>query len=1054
MSEPLLSMNDSIANSADPEFDVFLSHNSKEKPTVKRIAEKLRRAGIKPWLDIWHLPDGGDWQTGLANGLRASSACAVFIGRHDVGDWQRLEQQFATDRMAKDRAFRVFLVLLPGLPDPFDTGTLPPFLTLRNWVDLRKGIEDARAFQSLINAIKGVPSDSERSPEPRNDICPYRGLQTFDEEHAEFFFGRDGDIQRLVEKLKGTRFLAVLGPSGSGKSSLVRAGLIPAIRKGQLSDSAAWPIQVFTPTAHPLTQLAANLLRLYPQGTMNEVLNRMLADERTLHLDVARAMADRKSDERAVFVIDQFEEFFTLCPNDTERAKFSASLQQASLPQTERQEDESEHVKFLRNLLYAAFVPGGRTVVVLTLRADFYQKCAAYPFLSARLAEQQFLVSPMSLNNLRQTIEEPAWLVGLEFEAGLVATILDDVENQPGALPLLEHALLELWKLRRGGMLTLEGYRESGRVAHAIATRAETIFKSFKKEQQEIMRRVMLRLTQPGENTEDTRRRAAMSELVTRSEESVAVESVVKELTDAHLLLTSKDEQTDEPLVEVAHEALIRGWPRLRQWLDEDRAGLLVHRRLTDAVQEWRRLGKNDSVLYRGPVLALAVEWQNRNEGMCSAIEREFLQASRARQTEERRKAESRWRLGEFINAGVVLAFLIIGGVAFFFYYRAKDRAEEVDQHRAQAEDVINERLRLERSVEDTSPYFQAILRGHSDEVNTANFSPDGKLIVTASDDGSVKLWNEAGHSLDTFFVERNSIFKGRPTATFAANGKYIVAANYNTLSIWDAASGSLVDAITCEPTVDGKRFDFNPVAPAWACSHDGRCIVTDKPLLVDKEISVSMWHLFAKPYLGRGFRDNPRGAAFSPDGNRIATLSGNWVRVWTAPHATDMELGKFPEFSNDALREELSWLDRQKAPEKISEFSVGPTNSVAVSPDGHLITTNSVAFSPDSKRIITASSDKAAYIWQASNGQRLAELCGHTRSVNSAAYSPDGKFIVTASDDGTARVWDANNGRSLNVLYGHIGRVYSAVFSPAGKYIATASADGTARIWKHPASH
>lgn len=644
MSEPLLSMNDSIANSADPEFDVFLSHNSKEKPTVKRIAEKLRCAGIKPWLDIWHLPDGGDWQTGLANGLRASSACAVFIGRHDVGDWQRLEQQFATDRMAKDRAFRVFLVLLPGLPDPFDTGTLPPFLTLRNWVDLRKGIEDARAFQSLINAIKGVPSDSERSPEPRNDICPYRGLQTFDEEHAEFFFGRDGDIQRLVEKLKGTRFLAVLGPSGSGKSSLVRAGLIPAIRKGQLSDSAAWPIQVFTPTAHPLTQLAANLLRLYPQGTMNEVLNRMLADERTLHLDVARAMADRKSDERAVFVIDQFEEFFTLCPNDTERTKFSASLQQASLPQTERQEDESEHVKFLRNLLYAAFVPGGRTVVVLTLRADFYQKCAAYPFLSARLAEQQFLVSPMDSDGLRQAIEEPAWHVGLELEAGLAATILDDVSNRPGSLPLLEHALLELWKLRRGGMLTLEAYRKTDRVEGAIAKSADSIYESLTPERQVIVRRILIRLTQFGEGTEDTRRRATMSELITYSDESEAVERAVKELADAHLLTTSKDEQTDKPWIEVSHEALIQGWPRLRDWIEADRIGWQLHRRLTEAAQDWERMGKDESGLYRGARLAKAIEWREQSNPALNLLEKEFLDRSLAQQVKEKKETEERQR--------------------------------------------------------------------------------------------------------------------------------------------------------------------------------------------------------------------------------------------------------------------------------------------------------------------------------------------------------------------------------------------------------------------------
>jgi hypothetical protein len=245
-------------------FDVFLSHNSQDKPAVKRIAERLKREGIEPWLDIWCLTPGGDWQDELAQGLRVSSACAVFVGPHGIGDWERLEFNLATDRMAKDRTFRVFLVLLPGLREPFDTSTLPPFLSTRTWVDLRKGIFDSRGFQLLINAVKGLAPGPEIPIELRTDLCPYRGLQAFDENHAEFFFGREADVQRLLEKLKSTRFLAVLGPSGNGKSSLVRAGLLPTLRKGSLPGSDTWAMRVFTPGARPLTTLAANYVRLYP----------------------------------------------------------------------------------------------------------------------------------------------------------------------------------------------------------------------------------------------------------------------------------------------------------------------------------------------------------------------------------------------------------------------------------------------------------------------------------------------------------------------------------------------------------------------------------------------------------------------------------------------------------------------------------------------------------------------------------------------------------------------------------------------------------------------
>src|ERR1044072_659148 len=241
-----------LVETSHQRFDVFLSHNSREKPVVERLAEKLKREGVEPWLDKLCLTPAGDWQNELGQGLQASAACAVFVGPHGVGSWEDLEYKLAVDRMAKDRAFRVFLVLLPGLPEPFDTSQLPPFLSTRTWVDLRKGVEDARSFQSLVHAIKGLPLGPERPIEARDDVCPYRGLQPFDEEYAELFFGREGDIQRLVEKLKTTRFLAVLRASGSGKSSLVRAGVVPRLKKGVLPESDTWTIRVFTPGAHPL----------------------------------------------------------------------------------------------------------------------------------------------------------------------------------------------------------------------------------------------------------------------------------------------------------------------------------------------------------------------------------------------------------------------------------------------------------------------------------------------------------------------------------------------------------------------------------------------------------------------------------------------------------------------------------------------------------------------------------------------------------------------------------------------------------------------------------
>jgi len=497
------------------DFDIFLSHNSVDKASVEIIAHKLQTEGLNPWLDRWCLVPGRPWQQELATILRSCPTIGVFIGQNGLGDWAREELLVAQDRAAKERSFRLIPILLPGVPDPFDYGKLPPFLAQRTWVDFRRGLDQPQPLLTLINAIKGLPPGSGVPPEAVAEECPYRGLQTFDEEHAEFFFGRERDIQRLLEKLKATRFVAVLGASGSGKSSLTRAGLIPALKQGVLPQSANWTICVITPGSQPLTTLAAHLMHVCPSlQIMQRTLDHLIEDQRSLYLAVALSLVNQKTD-RIVFVIDQFEEVFTLCKDERERAQFFA------------------------NLLYASSVPEGQCMVLVTMRADFLPKCAGYPDLAARIAAEQFLVSPMDTEMLRQAIEEPARRVGLCFEPGVVDKILNDVANQPCALPLLQHALLELWKRRQGWTLTMDGYRESGGVTGAIAKTAEETFKRFNPDEQRIVRRIMLRLTQLGEGTEDTRRRASIDELVTAPEEDAVVERIVRTMVDAHLLTTS-----------------------------------------------------------------------------------------------------------------------------------------------------------------------------------------------------------------------------------------------------------------------------------------------------------------------------------------------------------------------------------------------------------------------------------------------------------------------------------------------------------------------------------
>ncbi len=445
-------------------FQVFLSHHSADDAAVERIAE---------WL-------------------RASAACAVVVGPHGLGDWARLELAVAADRAAKDDDFRLFMVLLPGAPRPDDPSL--DFLLTRTWVDLREGIDDPAALQKLARAVTGINRPDTDTAE-QEEVRPYRGLEVFDEEHAQFFFGRADDVTRLVEKLRDGRFLAVLGPSGCGKSSLVRAGVIPALKQGALPCSGTWTIRLITPTARPLDVLAAQLASLYPKESMQATLAGLRSDERSLDLAVSLALAQRPGDERLVLVVDQLEEIFTLCPDETDRAAF------------------------LANLCYAGSIPGGRLMVLVAMRADFYHRCAPYPQAGALMAARQFLVGTLGPDALREVIERPASRANLELEPGLVETIVDDVANRPGTLPLLEYVLLQVWERRRGRTLTVAAYQASGGVEGALAQRADEVYDGLTDPQQRFARRVLLRLIQPGEGTEDTRRRAEVAELLTRLEE-------------------------------------------------------------------------------------------------------------------------------------------------------------------------------------------------------------------------------------------------------------------------------------------------------------------------------------------------------------------------------------------------------------------------------------------------------------------------------------------------------------------------------------------------------
>jgi TIR domain len=577
-------------------FHVFLSHSSADKPAVEELARRLAKEGIQAWLDKWHLIPGNPWQPDIEKALAESETCAIFVGPSGFGPWQNEEMRAAIDRRVRDsgRSFRVIPVLLPGA-ERAERSSLPTFLAATTWVEFHKSLDDPTAFHRLISGIRGI----EPGPDPGQAFCegqcPYRGLRAFDVGDAPFFFGREALVQWLLNELRPAtegqpvnRFLAIVGASGSGKSSVARAGLIAVLKHGAIAGSAHWPIAVCRPGSDPLESLAVGLSRAVNVGqgapALAELIEGFQKNEKTLHLIARQSLPENASDKRLMVVVDQFEEVFTLC----------------------RKEELREAL--IRNLLYAAKVVQGQTLVTLTMRADFYGRCAANAELAAAFSDHHVLVGPMTEEELRRAIEMPAQLVGSELEAGLVDLLIQEVRHQPGALPLLQHALLELWNKRDARRLTVRAYQEIGKLEGALQRRADATLKAFSEAEQELCRRTFLRLTQPGEGTEDTKRRASMQELLSLSAESTAQEEIVQKLANASLLTTEGDLTQMDAFVEVAHEALIRNWPQLRKWIDPDRAGLRTRTRLTESARDWQNSGRDPTYLYGGARLAVADE--------------------------------------------------------------------------------------------------------------------------------------------------------------------------------------------------------------------------------------------------------------------------------------------------------------------------------------------------------------------------------------------------------------------------------------------------------------
>ena len=585
------------------DVDVFLSYHWRDHAQVEALAQRLREQKLTVFLDRWYLTLGQSWPKALESAIAQCKAVAVCIGQGEMGPWQQREQYLALERQVdaerRGQSFPVIPVLLPGAEPPLG------FLSQLTWVDFRARVDDPALLDILVRAVHGEPSGPDAQDRVRDTlatICPYRGLLYFREEDAPFFFGREAAIKQLVSAVQDHSLVSVVGASGSGKSSVVRAGLVPELRK---SRDRVWEVTTIVPTDRPIHALAAVLMPLLEPDlseTDRLIDTNKLADaflQRTIKLRevVDRALVKQPGTDRLLLIVDQWEELFTLCQDDKARRCF------------------------IDNVLEATATT--KLSVVLTLRGDFFGRAITdYRPLSDRVQGAQVNLGPMKREELRLAIEEPAQKVVLTFEAGLVDVIIEQAGDEPGQLPLLEFVLRRLWEDRRGGELHHEAYKAMGQLQGAIAKKAESLYLKLNEDDQHKVQQIFLRLVRPGEGEADTRRRATFAEV------GEGLRSLVKTLADERLLVTSQVVGGEEETIEVSHEALIRQWDRLKGWVEADRRFLAWQLRLSAAVKEWEGSKRSSDILLRGLPLTEAVEWHKKRSDDLSPVERELVTAS------------------------------------------------------------------------------------------------------------------------------------------------------------------------------------------------------------------------------------------------------------------------------------------------------------------------------------------------------------------------------------------------------------------------------------------
>ncbi|MBU3867459.1 AAA family ATPase [Streptomyces sp. 4503] len=941
----------------------------------------------------------------------------VRVSAQRISDWRRAKNVPA-------QFIALAAVLLVLIPDARRARPVP----------VSKGLYDMAHWQRLWERAVADPvgerpdastEEEERppaeTPAVSGGVCPYRGLASYRQQDARWFFGRERSTDALVAQLcaaEETGGLVVLvGASGAGKSSLLNAGLVPALRERRVLH--------LVPGADPLAELARRIPELadaVPASTEPEAREPGTQAPEPGTPGFARAVReavtawaerDTSAAARPVVIVDQFEEAFTLGSDEAGRRAFI-------------------------QLLHAICTPDGPgepppVLVVLGIRADFYELCLAYPELADALQHRHMVLGPLTTAELREAVTGPAKAVGLELEPGLAELIVREVSagsprgtHDAGVLPLLSHALLATWQRRKAGRLTLAGYRAAGGIQGAVAATAERAWSDLDTEARTAARLLLLRLVRLGEDTQATRRRGTRHQLAKESTDPGKTEESLEALVRARLVTL------DAETVEITHEALLHAWPRLRDWIDEDRNDHLVRQRLEEDGRAWEDSSRDASLLYRGSRLEQAHTWAKTAGGTYltrSAVE--FLAAS------VRLRRRTVWLSRGAVSALVVLAVLAAGTAVVAWQQRddavfeqvvtEADRFQHTDPSLSAQLALVAHRLRPDdeatknRLLSVVNAPLATPLHGHTGAVYLTTFSPNGRLLATASYDRTVRLWDVSDRTrpkpLGKPLTGHTSWVS---SAVFSPDGRTLASAGDDgTVRLWDVRNPGHPRPIGAPLTHhDGTIY-------LLAFSPDGRTLAT-----ATEDRVVRLWDM-SRPGRPRplgaltGHTAAVRSVAFSPDGRTLAAGGDNGaIRLWNMadPHH----------------------------PRRIETVLTGHEDLV-----------HSVAFSPDGRTLASGSADNTVRLWNVRDPRRAeplgSPLTGHTGPIWSVSFSPDGSMLAAASQDSTASLWNVSDpeypSQVGEPLAGSSGEMYALGFSPDGRTLATGTGDNTVRLWSLPTS-